>query len=114
VISGDRDLLELAVRPLLTNAIEAVLSVASAPPARSVMLSYGTEQVAYYIAVIDAGPGLATGTELLAPSVTTKEGHFGLGLATARTAIESLGGTLVLETNPQGGATAILRWPRPS
>lgn len=114
VISGDRDLLELAVRPLLTNAIEAVLSVRPAPPARSVMLSYGTEQAAYYIAIIDAGPGLAAGAEPFAPGVSTKEGHFGLGLETARTAIESLGGSLALEGNRQGGATAILRWPRPS
>jgi len=114
VISGDRDLLELAVRPLLTNAIEAVLSVAPAPPARSVMLSYGTEQAAYYIAIIDAGPGLAAGVESLAPGVSTKKGHFGLGLETAQTAIESLGGWLTLEGNRQGGATAILRWPRPS
>jgi signal transduction histidine kinase len=114
VISGDRDLLELAVRPLLTNAIEAVLSVAPAPPARSVMLSYGTEQAAYYIAIIDAGPGLAAGAEPLAPGVSTKKGHFGLGLETAQTAIESLGGSLALEANRQGGATAILRWPRPS
>lgn len=114
VISGDSDLLELAVRPLLTNAIEAVLSVAPAPPARSVMVSYGTEQAAYYIAIIDAGPGLAAGAEPFARGVTTKEGHFGLGLETARTAIESLGGSLALERNRQGGATAILRWPRPS
>jgi signal transduction histidine kinase len=114
MISGDRDLLELAVRPLLTNAIEAVLSVAPDPPTRSVMLSYGPEQSAYYIAIIDAGPGLSTTAATLAPGVSTKEGHFGLGLETARTAIESLGGDLALEANRQGGATAILRWPRPS
>ena len=114
VISGDRDLLELAVRPLLTNAIEAVLSVASEPPARSVMLSYGTEQTSYYIAIIDAGPGLSVSSELFVPGVSTKERHFGLGLETARTAIESLGGSLGIEGNRQGGATAILRWPKPS
>lgn len=114
VISGDRDLLELAVRPLLTNAIEAVLSVAAAPPGRSVMLSYGTEHAAYYIAIIDAGPGLPAGGDPLAHAVSTKAGHFGLGLETAQTAIESLSGSLVLEGNRQGGATAILRWPRPS
>jgi signal transduction histidine kinase len=114
VISGDRDLIELAVRPLLTNAIEAVMSVAPTPPARSVMLSYGSEHSAYYIAIIDAGPGLAAGAEPFALGVSTKEGHFGLGLETARTAIESLGGSLTLEGNRQGGATAILLWPRPS
>lgn len=114
VVTGDRDLIELAVRPLLTNAIEAVLSVVPAPPARSVMVSYGIEHASYYIAIIDAGAGIATGVEPFAPGVSTKKDHFGLGLATAQTAIESLGGSLVLESNRQGGATAILRWPRPS
>ena len=114
VVSGDPDLLELAVRPLLMNAVEAVLSVTRAPPARSVILSYGSEQAAYYIAIIDAGPGLSTRPESLALGASTKEGHFGLGLETTQTAIESLGGSLTLEGNRQGGATAILRWPRPS
>ncbi len=115
VVTGDRDLLELAVRPLLTNAIEAVLSVSPTPRALSVMLSYGSERKNYYVAIIDAGPGLAADADALTPQgVTTKEGHFGLGLETARTAIASLGGTLGLGPNPQGGTTAILRWPRPS
>jgi signal transduction histidine kinase len=114
IINGDRDLLELAVRPLLTNAIEAMLSVAPTAPARSIMLSYGTEQVGYYIAIIDAGPGVTAGAAPFVPGVSTKEGHFGLGLETARTAIESLGGSLTLEDNRHGGATALLRWPRPS
>jgi C4-dicarboxylate-specific signal transduction histidine kinase len=111
VINGDRDLVELAVRPLLTNAIEAVLSVMATPPPRSIMLSYGLEHLAYYVAVIDSGPGVSGTSELFAAGVSTKRDHFGLGLETSRTAIESLGGSLTLGGNRQGGATAILRWP---
>ena len=112
VISGDQDLLELALRPPLTNAIEAVLSVAPVPPPRSVMMSYGVEDTAYFIAIIDRGPGLIGDPALLTTGVSTKEGHVGLGLKIARTAIESLGGSLGVANNHQGGATAILRWPR--
>jgi signal transduction histidine kinase len=78
------------------------------------MLSYGSEHGGYYIAVLDTGPGVPSGVDLPASGASTKDGHFGLGLETARTAIESLGGRLSLEANRQGGATAILRWPRPA
>jgi signal transduction histidine kinase len=114
VISGDQDLLELALRPPLTNAIEAVLSVTPAPPRRSVMMSYGIEDTAFFIAIIDRGPGLVADPALLTTGVSTKEGHVGLGLKIACTAIESLGGSFAIADNHQGGATAILRWPRMS
>lgn len=114
VIKGDPDLLELALRPPLTNAIEAVLSVTPTPPPRSVMLSYGIEDTAYFVAVIDRGPGLVADPALLTTGVSTKDGHIGLGLKIARTAIESLGGSFGIADNHQGGATAILRWPRVS
>ncbi len=114
VISGDQDLLELALRPPLTNAIEAVLSVTPAPPPRSVMMSYGIEDTAFFIAIIDRGPGLVADPALLTTGVSTKEGHVGLGLKIACTAIESLGGSFAIADNHQGGATAILRWPRMS
>jgi signal transduction histidine kinase len=112
VVNGDPDLLELALRPLLSNAIEAVLSVTPMPPPRSVMISYGIEGSAYFVAIIDRGLGLAADPAMLTTGVSTKNDHIGLGLTIARTAIESLGGSLGLGDNGQGGATAILRWPR--
>lgn len=112
-VRGDRNLLELAVQPLVANAIEAVLGLGGDLPARGVIVSWGPHHEGFYVAVIDEGPGPPTGLEeLIALGASDKPGHSGFGLETARTAIASMDGTLTLEHNRRGGATAILRWPR--
>jgi signal transduction histidine kinase len=112
-VRGDRDLLELAVQPLVANAIEAVVGIGGDPPARGVIVSWGPDRQGYYIAVIDEGPGPPAGLEeLIALGASDKPGHIGFGLETARTAIASMDGELTLERNRRGGATSILRWPR--
>ncbi len=111
-VHGDRDLLELAVQPLVVNAIEAVLALGGEPPARGVIVTWGPDRQGWYVAVIDEGPGPpAELEELLALGASDKPGHIGFGLETARTAIASLEGELTLERNRRGGTTAILRWP---
>lgn len=111
-VRGDRDLLELAVQPLVVNAIEAVLGIGGDPPARGVIVSWGPDRQGCYVAVIDEGPGPpARLEELIALGASDKPGHIGFGLETARTAIASMDGKLTLERNRRGGATAILRWP---
>jgi len=111
-VRGDRDLLELAVQPLVVNAIEAVLGIGGEPPARGVIVTWGPDRQGCYVAVIDEGPGPpARLEELIALGASNKPGHIGFGLETARTAIASMDGELTLERNRRGGATAILRWP---
>lgn len=111
-IKGDPGLLGLAVQPVIANAIEAVLSVDPSPPKQSVMISWGTESGMYWIAVIDSGPGPPPQADVFALGATDKEGHFGLGLATVATAMESLDGSPTMEQNARGGTTVILRWPK--
>jgi signal transduction histidine kinase len=111
-VHGDRDLLELAVQPLVANAIEAVLALGGEPPSRGVIVTWGPDRQGCYIAVIDEGPGPpAELEELLALGASDKPGHIGFGLETARTSIASMDGDLTLERNRPGGTTAILRWP---
>jgi len=111
-VRGDRDLLELAVQPLVANAIEAVLGLGGDPPARGVIVTWGPDRQGCYVAVIDEGPGPPAGLEeLIALGASDKPGHIGFGLETARTAIVSMDGELTLERNRRGGATAVLRWP---
>lgn len=111
-VRGDRDLLELAVQPLVVNAIEAVLGIGGDPPARGVIVSWGPDRQGCYVAVIDEGPGPpARLEELIALGASDKPRHIGFGLETARSAIASMDGKLTLERNRRGGATAILRWP---
>jgi signal transduction histidine kinase len=113
-IKGDSDLLELAVQPLVTNALEAVMSVNESPPSGSVMVSWGAELESYWIAVIDSGPGPPAAADLFAVGATNKPGHFGFGLETTRTAMTSLAGSAAMEKNGRGGATVLLRWPTSS
>ncbi len=65
------------------------------------------------VQIDDAGPGLGDRDpeELFQPFVTTKARGTGLGLALSRRIMESLGGGLTLENNPQGGARCIIRLP---
>lgn len=72
----------------------------------------GHDRQGCYIAVIDEGSGPSAALEeLIALGASDKPGHTGFGLETARTAISSMDGDLMLERNRRGGATAILRWP---
>ena len=61
----------------------------------------------------DTGPGLGgrDSDEFFQPFVTTKVRGTGLGLAISRQIIESLGGGIALEDNPQGGARCSIRLP---
>lgn len=109
MVRGDRDLLELALRPVVINAIEAVCSLGE-PPASAVTISWGLEQDSCWIVVIDHGPGVDTRLDLLSAGLTTKPGHIGFGLATAKAAIDSLNGLIEIKANEHGGATVLLQW----
>jgi two-component system, LuxR family, sensor kinase FixL len=57
------------------------------------------------VQVLDTGPGIAPeiADRLFRPFVTTKAEGIGIGLSICRTIIESHGGELVAEANPDGG-----------
>ena len=59
------------------------------------------------IAVADTGRGIgdAVAAQLFQPFVTTKPAGMGIGLSISRTIVESHGGRLWAENNPEGGAT---------
>jgi signal transduction histidine kinase len=60
--------------------------------------------------VRDTGEGFSSQAlgHLFTPFFTTKEGGSGLGLATVRRVIESLGGTVHGRNHPQGGAAVTI------
>jgi signal transduction histidine kinase len=62
--------------------------------------------------ITDNGPGISDENKqsIFKPFFTTKNGS-GLGLATAKSVIESHGGTITIEDNPSGGARFIVRIP---
>lgn len=57
------------------------------------------------VSVIDSGPGLdaAAAARLFQPFVTTKAQGMGVGLSISRTIVESHGGRIWTEPNPEGG-----------
>lgn len=110
LVRSDRGLIELVVRNAITNAIEAVEGFR---PGGRVIVDWGTTDRDYWVAVLDDGPGLTgTQSQLFEIGLSTKRGHLGFGLSTARVAAASLGsGTVTLRPRSEGGARFELRVP---
>ena len=89
---------------LIRNAIEAMAEgetrnlVVGATPAEGDMVE---------VYVSDTGPGLRPDIRdrLFQPFITSKAQGMGVGLSICRTIIESHGGRIWAEANPDGGAT---------
>jgi signal transduction histidine kinase len=70
----------------------------------------GGREVLIYVE--DEGPGLPDTTNLFVPFFTTKAGGSGIGLVLCRQIAEAHGGSLTLESRPEGrGCRALLRLP---
>ncbi len=113
LVDGNADLLELAVRNLLDNALRY------STPGTQVSVFAGIDHGSAVCGVRDNGPGVAA-TEL--PRIierfyrgrnTTAEGS-GLGLAIVRRIAELHGARLEVENLSAGGFLARLRWPAAS
>ncbi|MFD0659454.1 sensor histidine kinase [Thermocatellispora tengchongensis] len=112
---GDPDALRRAVGNLLSNAVRL------APPGSSVAVAAGRRQGWLWIAVRDAGPGLAEDDQprvfdrfWRAPAHTTpssRDRHTGLGLAIVRQIVESHGGQVRLFSKLGSGSTFVLWLP---
>lgn len=110
LVRGDSDLVELALRPIVVNAVEAVQELSDDPPPNAVRISWGLEGDSCWVVVIDQGPGIDSRGDLFSSGISGKTGHAGLGLATARTAMTSLGGVAEISGNRHGGTTVLLQW----
>jgi PAS domain S-box-containing protein len=110
VMTADRDQLAEMVSNLVANAYEAV-----GPDGGTVLVTarpVGGDDV--LLCVEDDGPGIEPGAEerLFEPFFSTKPTGTGLGLAIVARLAEEHGGSVVLESGPDGGAAARLRLPR--
>jgi two-component system NtrC family sensor kinase len=95
---------------LLSNALDAMLD------AGALVIATGGNDRSIRVSIKDSGPGVpaAIAGRIFDPFFTTKhgEGGTGLGLSIARRIVESLGGTLTLDSTPGKGAVATLTLPR--
>src|SRR5207302_9990647 len=114
LIISDARLLQLAVCNGLRNAIEAVVEGGSSE-LDAIIITWGATDVDYWITVIDHGPGLAGPVESafeIGKSTKQGQGRRGFGLAIARQAMQTLGGTVSLLPAVRGGTRYELRWDR--
>ena len=98
---GDRIQLEIVLRNLLANAIQA-LAQAPDGAARCITVDAGTDGVLIWIRIADNGPGIADKIRdrLFEPFVSLKSSGLGLGLAISRSIVEAHGGSLTAEPGP--------------
>lgn len=108
VVVADAGLVRIAVSNGLRNAIEASADVRAEP----VIVTWDETDRDVWIAIIDRGSGIAPGSDqLFEIGTTTKRNHAGLGLATARQAVLSHGGTVSLETLGDESTRFLVRIP---
>ena len=104
-VLADKVQVQQVLLNLLRNAVEAMTEADSSRRE----LTVSTEEIAddmMQVNVTDTGPGFKDGaeTQLFQPFFTTKRKGMGVGLSISRTIIESHGGRIWAESNPDGGA----------
>lgn len=105
----DRDDMLNVLLNLLRNAAEA------SGPDGAIEVRTRNAATPPEIRIVDHGPGVAPSMRetLFEPFRTTKRDGTGLGLFISRRTVEAHGGTLAYEETPGGGATFVIRLPKP-
>ena len=112
VVVGDAVQLQQVLLNLVMNAIEAVHQMATVR--RVIVLKTRRRgDTTVEIDVLDRGVGInaADQMRIFEPFFTTKERGLGLGLSICSTIVGRHHGTLTIENNAEGGATASIRVP---
>jgi signal transduction histidine kinase len=111
-VQGDRVQLQQVLLNLISNACEAMNSVE--PGERDLMIMTAPDgRASVMVSISDRGTGLPADIvqRLFRPFVTTKARGLGLGLSISRSIVESHGGVLRVDQNPNRGATFCVALP---
>jgi signal transduction histidine kinase len=104
---GHRDRLKQALLNIAANALEAM------PDGGRLGVSLEAENAHAIVSICDTGPGIAPDVlgKIYGMHFTTKSGGTGIGLYVARSAVESQGGDIQVESRPGQGACFRVRLP---
>jgi len=105
-VLADPDKIQQVVLNLCHNAVDAMGEAGG-----TLSLRTRIEGSDFVLEVADTGSGVAPGTDIFAPFVTTKPDGTGLGLAICSEIVREHGGTLTYETTLGEGTTFRLRLP---
>jgi two-component system sensor kinase FixL len=110
-VVADRIQVQQVVVNLIRNGIDAMREAGTHSPAIVVATVLEGTGNAVRISVTDNGPGVAPGTDVFAPFVTTKAGGMGIGLSVSRSIVEAHGGRIWMGPAPAGGAVFAFTLP---
>jgi signal transduction histidine kinase len=112
IVEGDGGLVSLCLTNGLRNAIEATVEVGSDLNRLPIAVAWGTTDVDCWVSIVDLGVGFKGNLQRAFDiGTTTKAGHLGMGLATAKQALASMGGQAMLIPNERG-VRFEMRWPK--
>ena len=113
-VMGDPDQLNQVLTNLIVNALHA-MDDGKAPHRLYISSSFDPESRDVVLLVRDTGKGIARDatSRVFEPFFTTKEvgEGTGIGLAIVHRIVETHGGSIVMESEPDAGATFILKFP---
>ncbi len=110
-VRGDPQLLERALRNVLSNAVEAQREAGREEPVRARLLGQGS---GVEILIEDRGGGIPSGVRdrVFEPFFSQRAGGVGMGLALTRRILLLHGGRVKLENRSEGGTRASIWIPR--
>lgn len=103
-VRADKVHVQQVVLNLATNAMDAMTDAGS--PRRILTLTTGLKKGKAELSVADTGDGIPDAglSNIFEPFYTTKRAGTGLGLSIARAIVETYGGTISADNQPEGGA----------
>lgn len=106
LVAGDRIQIQQVILNLMLNSTEALMNIKQ--PSRSITVrTHQQDSRTVMVSVTDNGPGIEAEAmaHLFEAFYTTKPEGLGMGLAICRSIVESHGGRLWAQNNPDAGAT---------
>jgi two-component system sensor kinase FixL len=106
-IQADPELLKIVFQNLLINAAQA------SPAGIGIVVRLDADARACRVHVSDSGPGIPAEIrdKLFRPFVTTRARGTGLGLSIARRLVEAQGGSIAVDSPPEGGTVIAVTLP---